>query len=127
MQDASPRNGFSLIELLIVLVLVTILGGVAYPSYVNYVLSAHRQHAMSSLLQWQLAQEQWFAQHFSYAESTQVSAPDASDRYVFVVTLTGTNHYQLTATAIGTQRRDSGCLVISVNQYDERKPEGCWL
>ncbi|MFB4205094.1 hypothetical protein KBTX_03583 [wastewater metagenome] len=47
----TPRNGFSLIELMIVVVIVGILAAVAYPSYIDHVRDTRRATAESDLLE----------------------------------------------------------------------------
>ncbi len=47
-----PRqNGFTLIELMIVIAILGVLGAIAYPSYTEYVMRGHRTEARAGLLQ----------------------------------------------------------------------------
>lgn len=52
-----PQTGFSLIELLIVLVIVGVLAGIAYPAYSGYLKRSARADAKAELLRMQLAVE----------------------------------------------------------------------
>lgn len=47
------QDGFTLIELMIVVAIIGILGAIAYPSYTSYVQRAHRADAQAGLLQTQ--------------------------------------------------------------------------
>lgn len=59
--------GFSLTELLIVMAIVSILASITLPSYSSYVYKSRRSDAIASLLQLQLAQEEWRATYGAYS------------------------------------------------------------
>ena len=46
-----PQQGFTLIELMIVVAIVGILSAIAYPSYAEYIRKGHRADARAGLLQ----------------------------------------------------------------------------
>ncbi len=50
-QYNNPQQGFTLIEMMIVVALIGILAAVAYPSYSEYVRRGHRAEARAGLLQ----------------------------------------------------------------------------
>lgn len=60
------QHGFSLIELMITVSIIAILASVAIPSYNGYILRSHRNDAMASLLNIMRAQEDFFANDFTY-------------------------------------------------------------
>ena len=60
-----PR-GFSLIETMIALVVVSVLAGLAYPSFLQLLRKARRGDAIMALLDLQQAQERWRANAPSY-------------------------------------------------------------
>lgn len=60
-------EGFSLLELLVVLVIVGILSSVAYPSYLDSVRQANRSEAIAELQGILAAQERYFLANKEYA------------------------------------------------------------
>ncbi len=56
---AKRNRGFTIIELMIVLVIVAILLALAYPSYIKYVRKANRGEAQQLLMNWSINQEIW--------------------------------------------------------------------
>jgi type IV pilus assembly protein PilE len=65
------QPGFTLVELLVVVAVVAILAGIAYPNYVKQVQKSRRVDAQGALLQMANALERWHTLHnSSYANST---------------------------------------------------------
>ena len=65
--NKSPGNGFTLIELMVVVLVAAILAGFAVPSYQNYVLRSGRTDATVALLKLAAAQEKFYLQNGVYA------------------------------------------------------------
>ena len=130
---AKGKKGFTIIELMIVLVIVAILLAIAYPSYIKYVRKANRGDAQQLLMNWSINQEIWRSNNTSYATAAQLPAP-ASDHYDYEPSdLSGTT-YTLTATAKdgddqeNDKSRDNltDCNVLSLNQSGVKGPAACW-
>lgn len=68
------QNGFTLIELMIVVVIVSIIIAFAYPSYRDSVLKSRRTEAQAGLLACLALQERWFTRNTSYANSASVAS-----------------------------------------------------
>lgn len=66
MNSKSFQRGFTLIEVMIVVVIVAILAAIALPSYENYVLRARRSAAQSFVSQIAMKEEEYFAHMRSY-------------------------------------------------------------
>ncbi|MBX3657891.1 MAG: prepilin-type N-terminal cleavage/methylation domain-containing protein [Ramlibacter sp.] len=66
--------GFSLIELMIVVGIVAILAGVAYPAYVSQIAKGRRAECRSALFQSMQQQERYFTQFNTYTAFTEGSA-----------------------------------------------------
>jgi len=65
----TKQHGFTLVELMIVVAIVAILAGVAYPSYTEQVRKSGRTDAKIALQQAAQAQEAYFIRNYSYANS----------------------------------------------------------
>ncbi|MGI9204306.1 MAG: type IV pilin protein [Woeseiaceae bacterium] len=62
----SKMQGVTLAELLIVMVIISILTAIAYPSYRQYIAKAKRNEAMAALLKIATLQERWYLQNNTY-------------------------------------------------------------
>ena len=113
-------DGFTLVELLVAMVIVGILGAIAYPSYLAYILKAHRADAQTTLSQYQMALERCYSQNFAYnaACGGLPAFPVASPQgyYSIQISNLGATTYTLTATPVGMQVRDTTCATMSLNQ-----------
>jgi len=127
------HKGFTLIELMIVIVVIGILASIALPSYEDYVERARRADGKAALLEVQLAQEKYRANNASYGTLAQigVSATSTDGYYTIVVdggTLSGTV-FQATAAPTGSQAGDScGTFAVNANgsYYTGYASQDCW-
>ncbi|CAM5214853.1 type IV pilin protein [Alishewanella longhuensis] len=130
------RLGFSLLEMLIVVLLLGILSAIAYPAYQQYVLRSYRAEAVTTLLSIANRQEQLLADYGEYStELVRLGLPTGespSGRYRLQVELYANNQaYRLLMTAQGPQQQDSQCRRFSLNQLGQRnselaEPMSCW-
>jgi len=139
-------QGFTLIELMIVVAIVAILAAVAYPSYIDSVRAARRADAMDALLTLQNLQEKYRANNTTFGTLAQIGGNAASTdgRYNLAVTVgagalgeddSPAVAYTLTVEAQGDQENDEGCagdgseltLTIDVdNPQGVKTPAACW-
>lgn len=135
-------KGFSLIELMIVVMLIGILSAIALPSYRQYRVSANRGAAKAVLLEIASKQEEYigrngaFAAGANWATDLHVSVPAEVDReYSLTVAaaaipLTGTlSAPGFTATATpkaGSLQESANDGAIAINQFGLKTPVGKW-
>ncbi|MGJ0486114.1 MAG: type IV pilin protein [Methylomicrobium sp.] len=137
MYNLKRNAGFTLIELMIVVAIVGILAGIAYPSYTEYVKKGRRADAKSALLQVQLAEEKYRTNNIGYGTLAQigVSASSPDQYYTIAVSSATATGYAATATPAGIQTGDS-CGTFAVNeggkttstsvQTTTAKVQECW-
>ncbi len=107
------HRGYSLIELLIVIVVTGILATLAYPSYAAQLNKGRRADGIVALYQVQQAQERWRANHSRYADDLGLLGLDASvaGRYRLSISAASAEGYVATATA---QWPDTACTALSL-------------
>ncbi|WP_028877046.1 type IV pilin protein [Teredinibacter turnerae] len=133
------QQGFTLVEIMIVVVIIAILAGIAYPSYQNSVRKGNRAEGIEALLSAAQRQEMLYSQTNAYSTNAQPFAPVAatettpSGNYVISVARgdCGTSAcFRATATAQGVQANDSECLTLSIDNLGNKMstPAGgrCW-
>jgi|SRR5690554_2534881 len=122
-QPASSRRlaGFTLIELMIAVVIVGILGAIAYPSYVRHVQRSLEAEAQGQIIELAAALEAHRAKNFSYAgASISALAPALARNTHYADSLTlgsGNQSYTITATPQGS--RMSGMPTLTYNSAGE--------
>jgi type IV pilus assembly protein PilE len=123
------QKGITLLELMIVVAIIGILAGIAYPSYQSSVMQSRRAEAHTSLFALKLAMEKargnckYYAGAIgtsnscgSSASASQVSFTDQSDYYNFSITSPSSSEYTLVATAVSPQTGDTSCAKITLKR-----------
>lgn len=142
------RNGFTLIELMIVVAVVGILAAVALPSYNSYLARGKITDAMAALAEYRVKMEQYFQDRRNYGVASDIcrdlagnSLVVASSNYFtfscLVGTATPTVAYTATATSIaGSLGSATGDYTYTINEANAKttsKFKGssvtktCWL
>lgn len=70
-------NGFTLIELMITVVIISILAGIAYPSYTDHVMKSRRADAKGALMAFANAMEKHFTVTNSYCNAATTTTTTA--------------------------------------------------
>jgi type IV pilus assembly protein PilE len=115
--------GFSMIELMIVLVIIAILAAIAIPSYRQYVLRGHRTDATRALQDLASRQENYFFSNNRYPSSMSSingSSSVAGPYFSVAIPSASSTDYTLRATAQGTQMKDTSCASFSLNRAGQR-------
>jgi type IV pilus assembly protein PilE len=139
-------RGFTLIEVMIVVVVVAILAAIAFPSYREYVLRTNRAVGKSMLTQVADRQEQFFAANKSYSNSLaqlgfpanpffvdrrgQSAAADG-DGVIYQISVVANNlTFTVTADPVNRQLDDTRCTQFTINERGQRTATGtaadCW-
>ena len=104
-------RGFTLIEVLTVLGIVSILSGIAWPTFQGSIQKVRRADALVALVQVQISQERWRANHRSYGTlpELRIAGRSSAGHYALEVLAADDVHYEVIARASGPQAGDSEC------------------
>jgi type IV pilus assembly protein PilE len=130
-------QGFTIIELMIVVVIIGIIASIAYPNYRDYQFKSRRSDGKTFLMGAAARQEQYFLDNKSYTANLSNLGYTAnadtffySEKGYYKITATGTSlAFTLTATPSGVQAGDS-CGNLTLNESAVRGQSGtgsnCW-
>jgi type IV pilus assembly protein PilE len=134
--NTRSNSGFTLVELVIAMVIVSILAAIAIPSYSTYILKSHRTEAKTALLDIASLEERYFSTNNTYTQTPSdlgysgaagTAFNVGSGYYNVLVTTTNATApttalpggtpatYTMTATAINNQVNDTSCLTFTVD------------
>src|SRR5688500_10359257 len=125
------RNGFTLIEVMITVVIVAILASIAIPSYSRYVIRAKRSAAQSQMMDIANRQQQFLVANRNYADKTTLIASgyslpaDVAANYGYTITLstTAVPGFVLTFTPTGGQAVDGD---LTLDHTGAKTPAEKW-
>jgi len=128
---AAKTGGFTLIELMIVVVIISILAAIAYPAYQQHVREGKRADAHAALLRIATIQEKFFSNNNQYAVSTTTlgyaANPAASNDGYWAVSITGVGPATFTLSAAPAGGHvDTDCPAITLTSAGLRGPAACW-
>src|SRR3990167_2671933 len=125
-------EGFTLIELVITMAIISILASIAYPSYLDYITRLRRHDGQTALLELANQMEQYYANNNTYKTAT-IATGNSSDIqssnttpegwYRLIITEQSDTNYTLQATAINAQaKNDEPCQHLTFNSIGEKGP-----
>lgn len=124
------QNGFTLIELMIVVAIIGLLAGVGLPMYSDYVMRGRLVEATSALSDGRVRMEQFFQDNRTYVGGT---APDATTNFTYAASNLTVSTYTLTATG----RLGAAGFVYTIDQNNAKATTGvpsgwttaanCWV
>lgn len=124
------NSGFTLIEVMIVVVIIGIIAAIAYPSYLEQVMQTRRANAQADMLELASYMERFYSENYTYAGAGANQPFNQSPQ-------TGQPYYQLnlqnlTATGFGVQAIPQGsqandsCGTMTLNETGVGTPANCW-
>jgi len=140
--------GFSLIELVVVLLLVAVLLAIAVPGYVHTVEGVHRTMAKLTLMEIAARQERYLQNHKRYGlslaqlgfgeqlliDATATATDESRAIYQIALAVEEGEYRGVRAVPLNGQKRDLDCGVLTLHRNGERQvsgrlqanPELCW-
>lgn len=137
-------TGFTLVELIIVVLIIAVLSAIAYPAYQDSVVKTRRGAAKSCLLESELFMQRFFTTNLRYNQTAPpanaavvlpacTAGADVTNHYNVALTAVAERTYTLTATPQGLQAaKDTDCGILSIDQVGARNSNGsetvdfCW-
>ncbi len=143
--SVSSFKGFTLVELMVVIVIVAILAAIAIPGYSSQIRKSRRTEARNALLDAAAREERFYATNNYYTVTSSDLGYGAgawpinvgSNYYSLSATCTGGGNtpctdYTLTATAINSQAKDTACTTLTLTSAGLQGATGaataaiCW-
>lgn len=121
-------RGFTLIEVLIVVALLGILAGIAYPAYTDYILRSKISEAIGNLSDMRTKMEQFFLDNRTYAgactTATVAPLPSGDNARYFTYTCSNLGATSYLVTATGNASGGMSDFIYTIDQGNTRTTVG---
>ncbi|TXH69559.1 MAG: type IV pilin protein [Thiothrix sp.] len=129
----AQQQGFTLIELMVVVAIVGILAAIAYPSYMDSVMKSRRGAAKACLSEYAHFMERFYTTNLAYDKNTagvNLAVPTLActtegrinQYYTFAISNLTRSTFTATATPIGSQlSADTKCGTLSLTHDGQRQ------
>ncbi|GLQ31111.1 type IV pilin protein [Litoribrevibacter albus] len=127
----NSHQGFSLIELLVVVAIIGILGFVAYPSYQDFIKEGIRNSAQSYMLELASQEANYLQDNRAYTTTLTdlnvTASNEVIDNYTFTISISSNTvpNYLITATPISTGIMASDGN-LTLNHLGVKAPAAKW-
>jgi len=131
----NQQRGFTLIELMVVMVVLAILTAIAYPSYTNQVLKSRRADGIAALNHKAMQMESCRSDNATFVGCPAAAASTSVDGYYDIAPVTSVTAtaYAFKATPRGAQLKDTKCTSLTLDSQGNRGYAGsapdadtCW-
>lgn len=119
MHAKSFSKGFTLVELLIVIAVISILAAVAIPAYYNHILRVRQADAHNELLDIKAAEEMFYSQYNEYAAWSALT-PDGTFSALLSFNIADSTYYVYTVT---TNSGGAGYIALATGQNNTKFDE----
>jgi len=135
-QGGQRQGGFTLIELMIVVLILGVLMAIAIPSYNRYSIKTRRATAAACLLERGQLMERYYTTHLTYVGAGAPAQCDGVENFYTIGWDGGTaptaRAFSITAVPKAGQTADTECATLSLDQAGARGVTGtgsaavCW-
>ncbi len=127
--------GFTIIEMLIVVAILSILAAIAIPTYTKYKIQARRADGQVALVEAAQKMERYFTRNNTFDDAS-IGDSDGdlinstSEKGYYALSFEGdgpdARSFTIKAEAQNEQAHDAECPVLRIDHLGRKEPEGCW-
>jgi type IV pilus assembly protein PilE len=137
-RSVSPKTakGFTLVEVIIVVLILSVLAAIAYPAYQDSVVKARRNAAKACVMEASQFLERFYTTNLTYVGAAFPgcnAGTDVTNHYTVTPVIAGARAYTVTATPRALQLvKDTQCGTLSLNNTGVKTKTGtesldyCW-